>query len=148
MQVTRAIRDIVYPRKKYLLHYNDDLCFSIDPNSVCFLILDYLQRNPSVNTAINRDFWQSHKSIVPRTLNLKRSTVMFAIRKKFKGKHRALIQYYTCYSLHFIVSYVPVCRLHQSTCESIQNSCLTTWLLSVNRQIKTWFVSCSILLQL
>ena len=86
IQVTRAIRDVVYPKKKFISNYNEDLCFSTDPHSICFLILEYLQRNPAADSTINREFWQAHKKLVPKTLNQKRSTVIFAIQKKFKGK--------------------------------------------------------------
>lgn len=91
IQVTRAIRDVVYPRKKFISNYNDDLCYATEPHSVCFLILDYLQRNPTVDSTMNREFWQAHKKLVPKTLNQKRSTVIFAIQNKFKGKTFSLV---------------------------------------------------------
>ena len=102
LQVSQAIRDIVYPRKKILSNLTDDLGYSINPNSVCYLILDHVQRQPSVDTIINRAFWQAHKSMVSRVLNLKRATVIFAIRKKFQGTEQALRYNSIHCALHYL----------------------------------------------
>ena len=126
MNVTRGIRDVLYPQKKFLSTYTDDLCFSIQPNSICYIIFDYVQRNPSVDTIVNREFWKAHKSIVPRVLNLKRATVSLAIRKKLKGKPFASYDHCICLlAIPFLICFSR-CVVLQNICYCTTISCLMT----------------------
>ena len=78
-----AVKKVLFHKQPFI-NNKSDLDFSEDNKSICGVILNKL--NVSDNKETRRQCWNQIKSYIPNFLNKKRTTIVQAIKKKFKGK--------------------------------------------------------------
>ena len=78
-----AVKKVLFHKQPFI-NNKSDLDFSDDNKSICVVILKEL--NVSENKEAKEKCWEQVKDYIPNFLNKKRTTVVQAIKKKFKGK--------------------------------------------------------------
>ena len=78
-----AVKKVLFHKQPFI-NNKSDLDFSKDNKSICAVVLKQL--NVSENKETKEKCWEQIKEYIPNFLNKKRTTVVQAIKKKFKGK--------------------------------------------------------------
>ena len=84
MELTKKTVKKVLFHKQPVINNKPDLDFSEDNKSICGVILNKL--NVSDNKETRKQCWNQIKGYILNFLNKKRTTIVQAIKKKFKGK--------------------------------------------------------------
>jgi len=79
----QAVKNVLFHKQPFI-NSKSDLDFSEDNKSICVVILNEL--NVSNDKTTREKCWQQIKEYIPNFLNKKRTTVVQAIKKRFKGK--------------------------------------------------------------
>ena len=78
-----AVKKVLFHKQPFI-NNKSDLDFNEDNSSICGVILNSL--NVSDNKETREQCWRQIKGYIPNFLNKKRTTIVQAIKKKFKGK--------------------------------------------------------------